>query len=262
MLKKCFGIISYFPPGTSIKTRRVERLNGLFNRLNELWPDVDIVLVAQNWGDYEPPAITNNIIVKKYDEGLGIKNARNALRNEILSYGYDYVIMLDDDASIACDNDHAAEDYMAEIDKHPGGFCFIHSEDHWHTMDDYARAPLNLCAVSREIYEKEPFPDVVLEKSEALEDDIYAVLLHIKYADKEFLPPTTIRHTHNIKHQYIKQYTRPDVCWPSTWFNVGVPTQWHWIAHNTAMVLRYIVEHKDLTPENLKELKECDQWRP
>ena len=48
MLKKCFGIISYFPPGTSIKTRRVERLNGLFNRLNELWPDVDIVLVAQN----------------------------------------------------------------------------------------------------------------------------------------------------------------------------------------------------------------------
>jgi hypothetical protein len=33
------------------------------------------------------------------------------------------------------------------------------------------------------VYEKEPIPRVYLEKNDALEDDIFAVLLHIKYAE-------------------------------------------------------------------------------
>ena len=51
-LKKVFGIISYFPDNDSdyhIETRRERsrRFRELLLKLEELWPDVDIMVIAQ-----------------------------------------------------------------------------------------------------------------------------------------------------------------------------------------------------------------------
>ena len=258
MLKKCIGIVSYFPDNINermphLREKRIARFNQLLNRLNDLWPTIDILIVAQNWKDYQLPEITNHIEVIKFDEPLHIIGARTELRKEFLKRDFDYIIMLDDDAIIEVANEQAANDYIEEIDNHPDGFCFIHSPDHWHTMDDYARAPLNLCAISRFIYEREPIPNVDLQKNEALEDDIYAVLLHTKWAEHEFMPAEGIRHTHNIKYQYLRQFTNPDQITPSTWCdNINKYTD---MFLNTTVVLNYIVAHKEL-PDFEKMRKE------
>ena len=68
---------------------------------------------------------------------LTILGARHVLRKKFLDADYDYIIMLDDDAVIQLDYPEAANEYLAEIDKHPEGFCFVHSQDHWHDCDDY-----------------------------------------------------------------------------------------------------------------------------
>ena len=70
---------------------------------------------------------------------------------------------MDDDDIIECDNDHAHIDYMNELDKHPQGFAIIKKQEKeksaWFEEYPYKKAPLNLCAVSRFIYEKEDIPD-------------------------------------------------------------------------------------------------------
>ena len=259
MLKKCIGIVSYFPDDIKVRSRRIGRFNELLTSINELWPTLDIVVISQNWKDYRIPETVSNVkIIKSFEEPLGIIKARNLLREELLKTDYNYVIMLDDDARIQCNSPEIAKAYLDALDEHPDGFCFIHSADHWHTMDDYARAPLNLCAISRNIYSKEPLPEVSLENNEALEDDVYAVLLHIKYGDFEFNPPEGIYHVHNIRNQYMKQYTDPRVI-PSTWYNLGRRTDFGLICRNTQRILDYIVEHKDI---NLEEIKKNDWEEP
>ena len=123
--------------------------------------------------------------------------ARKTLRKEFLKLDYDYIIMLDDDAIIQCDADTAANDYLTELDKHKTGFCFIHAKGYKNavvrTLDTYAAAQLNLCAISRDIYTKEDIPDIDPQKGQGFEDHCYSVLLHVKYAKDEFYPPETIR---------------------------------------------------------------------
>jgi len=174
----------------------MNRLNRLFTQLNTLWPDIDILVIAQNWKDFNPVKTANKQVIKKYPE-LGILNARKTLHDEFLKLGYDYIIMMDDDCIIQCDNETAHIDYMNEIDKHPNGFCFIRPSGKVHASNikyhPYIGAQLNLCAISKAIYEKEQMVDIDPQKNEGYEDTIYACLLHNKYAKDEFIAPNTIR---------------------------------------------------------------------
>ena len=120
--------------------------------------------------------------------------------------------MLDDDAIIQYDNNTATADYIKELDNHPNGFCFIKGNGSSpHT--EYNDSQLNLCAVSRYIYEKEPIPNVNPQKSEGFEDRVWSTLLHYKYADLEFDAPPTIRSVH-FKNPNIAEYGGEV---PSTW---------------------------------------------
>ena len=232
-MKKCFGIISWFPDKEPARAQRQDRINRLFTQLNDLWPDVDILIIAQNWKDFKPVKTKNKQIIKEYP-ALGILKARRTLREEFLKLDYDYIIMFDDDAIIKCENKHAHKDYMAEIDKHPGGFCFIHGKkNRW---DDYKAAQLNLCAISREIYEKENIPLVDPQQNQGFEDHIYSLLLHVKYGDKEFLPPTTITHIQFQNHQEEA---------PSTWAR-GKGVKCSLNARHTDTLIQYLFEHRDL----------------
>ena len=137
-----------------------------------------------------PAETKNKQIIKKYPE-LGILGARKKLREEFLALEYDYIIMFDDDAIIKCNNDHVHLDYIAEVEKHPQGFCFIHGgANKYHP---YIGAQLNLCAISRFIYEHEDMVPVDPQKKEGFEDGIFACLLHYKWGSYEFNPPIGIR---------------------------------------------------------------------
>ena len=47
-LKKCIGIISGFPERADYKKRRLTHFEGLLAFFNKYWPDVDILIIAQN----------------------------------------------------------------------------------------------------------------------------------------------------------------------------------------------------------------------
>lgn len=254
-LKKCIGIISGFPHNDIDKQRRLMHFENLLAFFEKYWPDVDVLIIAQNWQDYKMPKIKNKVIVKYFDDLLGITQARQILREEYLKLDYDYIILLDDDADIHIDNEQLPADYMNEIDKHPGGYCFIHSDNHWRHHDDVARSPLNLCAISTELFAKEEIPDVHLEDYEAMEDDVYATLFLVKYPDKEFMPPVGIYHTHSFKYMYVLQYTKREIS-PAVWYCAGVstfPRLWH----NTNFAIDYIREHGDF---NLEDIKKDARW--
>jgi len=189
-MKICFGIPSWLPDKEPDRTQRRERINRLFKQLNDFWPDIDILVIAQNWQDFKPIETRNKQVIKEY-KPLGILLARKTLREEFLKLNYDYIIMFDDDAIIQCDNNHAHIDFINEIVKHPQGFCFIHGKNS--KYHPYIGAQLNLCAISKFIYEQEQMVDIDPQKDEGYEDSIFACLLHHKYGKYEFMPPATIR---------------------------------------------------------------------
>lgn len=115
-----------------------------------------------------------------FAEGLGILKARQTLRTEFLKrQEYDWLIMFDDDAIIKCDDAEAHVRFMKELDRHKDGFCFIKGHDA-RKYNPYCAAQLNLCAVSRFIYEKEPMVNVDPQKNQGYEDMLFATLLHHK----------------------------------------------------------------------------------
>jgi hypothetical protein len=259
-LKKCFGIISLLPDNSQIRERRKTCIIKLLNQLNELWPDVDILISANNWGeDYElwVPEIKNNLTVVDTDV-IGICANRIKLREEFLKRDYDYIILMDDDCAINCDSPELAADYMKAIDEHPNGFAIIKGTEDWKTEYDYAQAPLNLCAISKSIFTETPFPNLSVENCEAMEDRVYAFLLHNKYPKAEFYFPDGIYHTHYVKRQYIKQFTRPDEVPPSVWAGLVLSGNGpHKTYHNTTVIRRYMEEHHDIDMDAIKEL---DTW--
>ena len=241
-MKICFGIPSWLPDKEPNRSLRKERINRLFKQLNDLWPEVDILVIAQNWKEFKPIETTNKQIIKKYPE-LGILKARKVLREEFLKLNYDYIIMFDDDAIIKCSTNYANLDFIAEIEKHPQGFCFIHGG--YNKYHPYIGAQLNLCAISRFIYEREPMVDIDPQKKEGFEDSIYACLLHHKWGKYEFEPPTTIR---PIQFNNSKEKA------PSTWHDEARKTGGLLVMReNTSKLQKYISEHKDL-PKNYREM--------
>ena len=177
-LSKVFGIISYFPDNDTayhIETRRERsrRFRELLFKLEELWPDTDIMIIAQNWQDFELPEIKNKIIVHTYEQKLGILGARRELRKKFLDSNYDYLIMLDDDGRILKADSEA---YMQEIDNHPDGIGVIRHHS----------CPLMFLAISKNIYSQIDMPNVDPEKSEGFEDDIFVASCFSKFPDKAF----------------------------------------------------------------------------
>lgn len=200
-LKKVFGIISYFPNNDSayhIETRRerTRRCSELLFKLEELWPDIDIIIIAQNWQDYHEPEIKNKIIKYDYDK-LGILGARKELRKRFLESDYDYLIMLDDDGMIKCDDPSM---YLAEIDNHPDGIGVIR----------HVGCPLMLLAISRTIYSQIDMPDLDAEKGQGFEDDLFVAQCFNRFPDKAFDFPKDCVIETSFK------YTGEGAC-PSSW---------------------------------------------
>jgi len=250
-MKKCFGIVSWFPDIEPDRSQRQERLNRLFKQLNELWPDIDILIITQNWKTFKSIDISNKIVRKDFIDGLGILKARQTLREEFLKSKYEYLIMLDDDCIIELKDNSLASKYMSEIDKHPNGFCFIHSNNPKTKFHPYIGAQLNLCAISRFIYTSEPMVPIDPQKNEGYEDSIFATLLHHKYSKYEFIPPKGIMPI---------QFNNPKERVPSTWCdrekkNIGL------IHANSNRIKEYILIHKDL-PRNLDEYIEKEIKEP
>ena len=249
MLKKCFGIPSWLPENEPNRTKRKERINRLFKQLNDLWPDIDILVIAQNWKDFKPIDITNKVIIKEYS-ALGILGARKTLREEFLKLGYDYIIMFDDDAIIEVKN-NAHIKYMEEVDKHPHGFCFMPGKNS--RYHPYCGAQLNLCAISRFIYEQEPMVNIDPQKNEGFEDSIFACLLYHKWNKYEFKPPVDIRCT-----QFLN--TKEQV--PSTWMHIpGENRPFNRMVQNTNRIQTYIVKYKKM-PTDIQTFLQEEEPKP
>ena len=255
-LKKCFGIISGFSDDQKLQHRRIKHFEALLHQLSEYWPDVDILVIAQNWKDYQLPEIKNQIIKASFDKLLGITEARKTLREEFLKRDYDYIIMLDDDAILQCDNAEAPKKFIEEIDNHPTGFCIPHSENHWHHHDSMARSPLNLFAISRDLFEKEPMVNVSIEKFEAMEDDLYAELIYHKYKDLEFKIPDGLYHTHSYRYMYLYYMIDQHIS-PPTWFRLLQEVPFHQIWHNTNFIIEKGYEVGEF---DLEKLKQHEKW--
>jgi len=240
-MKKVFGIPSWLPDKEPARSQRQERINRLFKQLNDLWPDIDILVIAQNWQDFKPIETRNKQIVKQYDP-LGILKARQVLRAEFLKLDYDYIIMFDDDAIIKFTDKTCVKNYMQILDKHPTGFCFVPGSG----SDGYAQAQLNLCAISRYIYEKEPIPNIDPQNNEGYEDQIYAHLLHIKYARFEFKFPDGLK---------CIQFQNKSEAAPSTWAGEVHSKGWRMLQAGTKKVSQYINDYKDMPrDEELKKI--------
>lgn len=197
VLSKVFGIISWLPDDSKDRELRVERLNRTFEQIHNVFGDVNFLVVAQNWKDYKVPKFVKNIDVFKYDK-LGILEARKKLRQHFLDLNYDYLIMCDDDIIIETDGPLYGQAYLDELDFHPQGFIFL----------QYDAAQLNLCAISRFIYEQEPMVDIDPQKYGGYEDTIFSNLLHYKYPSYEFKTIHGIRCT---------QFMNSEEKAPSTW---------------------------------------------
>lgn len=233
----CFGIVSYFPWEQPERKQRQDRLDRLIKRLSELWPDIPIMIISQQWKFYNPEKLCKNKLIRFDYPKLGILKARQELRKHFLESDYDYLIMFDDDALIEGDAD-LAKKYIEELDKHPEGFCFIKGNGS-SPYTAYNDSQLNLCAISRYIYEKEPIPNIDPQRSEAFEDRVWSTLLHFKYADKEFDAPEGLKCVH------FKNSNEPV---PSTW-SEEKKYNWRQMRKNTLDIETYISEHKELPDE-------------
>lgn len=169
----CFGIISWFPDKEPNRSQRIERLNKTFEQIKEIFGDVEYLIVAQNWKDYELPEYVKAKVFK-YDK-LGILNARKTLGKHFLKSKYNYLIMCDDDVVLKTDDDFTKEYFFNELNEHPEGFMFLQYS--W---------SLNLCAISKYIYAQSPMIDIDPEKGEGYEDTTYPWYLHYKHPDNEF----------------------------------------------------------------------------
>ena len=117
----------------------------------------------------------NKLIINHYEK-LGILGARKQLRKDFLATSFNYIIMFDDDAVLKVAHPHLIDEYLQLMEKNPNGFAFISREDryerHLHRLNPYNPAQLNFCAISRMIYEKEPFPEIDPQKNDGYEDCI------------------------------------------------------------------------------------------
>lgn len=247
-MKKVFGIVSWLPDKEPDRSERIKRLNSLFLSLSKLDPATPILIIAQNWKDFKPVEAKNELIIKVYP-CLGILKARQTLRAEFLKLDYNYIIMFDDDAIIV-NNNNAYRDYLDLIEKNPKGFCFIARHEPL-KYNPFADSQLNLCAISRYIYEAEDIPNVDAQKGEGFEDRVYSCLLYTKYKQFFFKAPAGL---------YCDHFCNPKAVLPSTWAEQK-EFDWQRMIMNTETIEKYIVEHNDL-PRSIHSLFTTRRLKP
>lgn len=229
MQKKVFGIISYFPNSdtayhTEMRTKRTKRFFSMLYRLEELWPTVDIIIIAQNWQGLAIPDIHNKVTIYHYPK-LGILNARRELRKKFLDSEYDYLIMLDDDFIISSSNPQA---FLTEIDKHPDGFGAIRLPP----------SPLPFFSISKYIYNQIDMPDIDPEKGEGFEDDIFSAICFAKFPERGFMFPEGLAHDASF------HYKGPGEC-PSTWSRESKYDWSHMRSYTKAIIANINAEASD-----------------
>ena len=230
-MKTCIGIVSYLPDNAKDRLSRQNRLNRLVKQINELFPqNIDILVIAQNWREFNVISNYQRIIKYSYDK-LGILKARQTLRLKFLECGYDYIIMFDDDAIIQGTKE-LVNKYLKLMEQNPLGWCFIKGTD----PNGYADSQLNLCAVSRYIYEQQPIPAIDPQKSEGFEDRIFSCLLKNAYSAFEFNEPVGLKCTH------FKNMNEP---LKSTWSDEQ-NYNWRYMRARTAEIEDYIRKNKQL----------------
>ena len=237
-MDKCFGICSYMPDEFSKSERlvRQNRLTNLVKQLDELWPEIPILFIAQNWKDFKLPKIRNQVIRFDY-EPLGLMGARNTLRERFLETEYNWLIMFDDDCILKCDTPKASMEYMTALDNNPGKFCFIKGGNN--KYNPYADSQLNLCAISRNVYEKYPLPKIDPQKSEGFEDRIWSTFLHYVHPELEFEAPKTIYPIH-FKNPEINKFGGEVA---STWC-INLDLKWRTMRNNTVRIEEFIINNK------------------
>ena len=203
------GIVSWLPDNKTRDTRFKDLCN-LLTQINELWPNMPILIYAQNWNkDNKAYIILNysNITIHAVEGRPGILKARKTLRKLLLATDNDYFVLFDDDAIIETTPEAAAQ-FITLMNEHPHGWAF---SKHFlpgqepAKYNPFAHSQLNLCCLSRYIFEKEDLPNFDPEKSEAFEDRIYSMTLLCKYPELEFEIPYDI---------YCKHFKSGN---PSTW---------------------------------------------
>ena len=241
MTTKTIGIVSWFPQDEPVRGQRMGRFKKLLKQIDFYFPKFPIIVIAQNWNGFTP-SCNNFLYVYKYPQ-LGILRARKELRRRFLELGYDYLIMFDDDAIIECSDDTALTEYFDRMDNNPNGFAFLKRENATSLPsyeNPYVDSQLNLCTISRDILLQEDIPEVDPQRNIAYEDRILSMLLHTKYADREFDVPEGLRCTH------FRSVTRP---LPSTWAR-DKKIKWDILDVNTKALEKYLSEYKCL-PSNI-----------
>lgn len=170
MLSKTIGIISYLPDDENIRKGRIKKLDNLLYKCSNLFPSINIVIIAQNWKDYCPKTYGKIWVAVDSDKPLGITEARKSLRRVFLDYcNTDYLIMLDDDCELS---GTSGREYLKQIDDNPD--CFI----------EFNKTLLKLFAISRYIFSQVDYDNLSPEKGEAFEDRVFVNKLRKKFPDR------------------------------------------------------------------------------
>lgn len=212
-MTKIIGIVSWLPSEEPDRTARFERVQRLIRRIKELWPELCIMILAQNWKPQNVDAIqdiTNKVVIYSTLERLGILCARKKLRQLLLKTSAQYFMLFDDDAIIE-DTGNGHEEMLRLMDEHPNGWAFsTHFAENSvpAKYNPFSHSQLNLCCISRYIFEQEDFPDVDPERSQGFEDRVYSMTLLCKYPELRWSLPEYIYCTH---------FKNPNEALPSTW---------------------------------------------
>ena len=161
-MNKVIGIISYLPSDQRVRKVRIQRLSKLLEQCKNLF-DLPVLIIAQNWKD--TTFNFDNITVYHHDNPLGIIPARKELREIFLNSEYDYLIMLDDDCELFKATPDSIADYLRQIDKHPNMY------------GKFSGTNLKLFAISKYVYSKVDYPEVIDPTDGGIFEDIYLVSL-------------------------------------------------------------------------------------
>lgn len=116
------GIVSYLPK--QIKERRKKAVISQYNFLRNIFPEKELVVVAQQYEE-EDYIKDKNIRYIKYENGIGVSKARNIVLKEFYDSDEDFLLLLDDDVILY--DYYDCVDLLKEIDSNPNKFKGVDS---------------------------------------------------------------------------------------------------------------------------------------
>lgn len=189
------GIISYLPCDRSKRANRKKSLRKLIEKCREIF-NLPILLIAQNYEDWEI-SIFKNYGCAVYDyEKSGILQARSTLQQKFLESNYDNLIMLDDDCVIE-GSKKEGKNYLDLLDNHPSSYGL------------FSNNFLKLFSISKDLYDKFTWPvELRVEDGDIFEDIYLTMWLNKHYSNRKF------RYKVGLKELSNSQNDRD-----STWLN-------------------------------------------